>query len=115
MLKRIKNGLTVATRAIRPSSLYSNHSSVEDSDGTDRDSMHSEPTELYTADDDIYSPVTFGDAAPYEVPVSLTVGKSASDEALYDDIYCSRYDIYEEYGFDDLYEPIDYENTEVLF
>ena len=115
MFKRLKAGLTVAKRAIRPSSLYSNRSSAEESDATDRDSLHSEPSELYAAEDDIYSPVTFGDASPYEVPVPLTGAKSASDEALYDDVYCSRYDIYEEYGFDNLYEPIDYENTQVLF
>lgn len=115
MFKRLKVRLTVPKRTSRPSSLYSTHSSVEDSDATDHDSVHSEPSELYTAeDDDIYSPVTFGDAQPYEVPVSIRVDSfETDDENIYDDVHCSRYDIYEEYGFDNIYEPIDYENTEV--
>ena len=113
MFAKLRNRLAVPTRAVRPSSLYSTHSSA-DSDSMDHDSVHSEPSDLFSHDD-IYSPVTYG-AEPYEVAVPLAQRgqNGALEEATYDTVeYCNSYDIYEEYGFDELYEPIEYENTEV--
>ena len=108
MLRRLKVGLTVAKRVLRPSSLYSAHSS-SGSCSTDRDSIRSDPTHLVNTDDnDIYSLVEFG-PAPYELAMP-----SRDASAIYDTVeYCGAYDIYEEYGFDDLYEPLEYVNTEV--
>ena len=110
MLNKLRVGLAVATRALRPASLYSVNSS--DSDSTDRDSVHSDPTHLLSPSEieDIYSPVEFGPAA-YEAPLSLT---HTLPSAVYDTVeYCSRYDIYEEYGFDELYEPVEFRGDEV--
>ncbi|CAI8028598.1 Rho guanine nucleotide exchange factor 4 [Geodia barretti] len=105
MLRRLKSRLTVATKALRPLSLYSVRSSTN-SDSTDRDSVHSDPSHILSTsndEDDIYSPVEFG-AAPYEVALA-----SRGPQTTYDAVeYCSRYDIYGEYGFDSLYEPVTY-------
>jgi hypothetical protein len=105
MLRRLKSRLTVATKALRPLSLYSVRSSTN-SDSTDRDSVHSDPSHILSTsndEDDIYSPVEFR-AAPYEVALA-----SRGPQTTYDAVeYCSRYDIYGEYGFDSLYEPVTY-------
>ena len=98
MLRRLKVGLAVASRVLRPSSLYSAHSST-DSELTDRDSIHSDPSHFISSDSGIYSPVKFG-GAPYEVPRPLATHTPVE--------YCSRYNIYEEYGFDSLYVPVDF-------
>ena len=115
MFRKLKTALLAPpTRPARPSSLYSTHSSTG-SDSTDRDSVHSEPSDLYSnVDDDIYSPVTFG-VAPYEVPLPLGGGGGKGvTEAVYDTVeYCENYDIYEEYGFDKVYEPFDHDDIQV--
>lgn len=113
MLRRLRVGLTVAGRALRPSSLYSTHSST-DSDSTDRDSIHSDPTlssshDAAEEDDSIYSPVDFG-PAPYETPVASSLPATRVPQITVE--YCNSYDIYEEYGFDNIYQPISY-TTEV--
>ena len=111
MFAKLRTGLAVATRVLRPSSLYSAHSDT-DGDSTGRDSVHSEPPDLYS-NEGVYSPVNFG-AAPYEVAMPHALRNDGTVvEVLYDTVeYCSKYDIYEEYGFDDIYEPVDY-NSQV--
>ena len=107
MLRKLRIGLSVATQAIRPRSLYSNRS-LSDSDSTDCDSIHSEPSEIYSiTDSGIHSPVLVG-PAPCEVMGPVTVEVTSEDE------YCSTYNIYEEYGFDGTYEPFEFERTQVL-
>lgn len=98
MLRTLKTHLSVATRAVRTRSLYSNRS-LTDTDSTDCDSIHSEPSEIhFSSDSGIHSP------APYEVVVTESV------EVLSDDEYCNTYDIYEEYG---TCEPFEFESTQV--
>ena len=111
MLRRLKVGLNAATKALRPMSLYSTTSST-DSDFTDRDSVHSDPSHLPASPDpDIYSPVQFG-ASPYEVALPT---RGPLPAATYDTVeYCSRYDIYDEYGFDTFYAPTHYGTQVVL-
>lgn len=106
MLRKLKTRLSVATRAIKSRSLYSNHS-LTDTDSTDCDSIHSEPSDIYSiTDSGIHSPVLFG-PAPYEVVAPV------SAEPVSDDEYCNTYNIYEEYGLDGTYEPFEFESTQV--
>ena len=115
MLRRLKNGLTVAAQSLRPLSLYSIRSSADSESTTDVDSVHSDPTNTNTHDSDddhVYSPVEFG-PAQYEVALVTTRGQPQAGYGT-DVQYCTSYDIYMEYGFRRLYEPVDY-TSEVKF
>ena len=111
MLRRLKSSLQVASRAIRPLSLYS-HRSLTDSESTDHDSVCSEPSTIHSSFNcDIPSPVSFG-PAPYEV---ASVGPAIVwPETEYNTVeYCSDYDIFEEYGFADIFEQFNCDRPKV--
>ena len=116
MLRKIRAGLSaglsVASRAIRPQSLYCNRSTTDTHSTDSSDSIYSEPSDIYAnIDYDIYSHVTF-DPVLYDDVVPRPLRREA--EAEYDVVeYFSSYDIYEKYGFDNIYELFHFHNSQV--